>query len=117
MRRCETLSWRCRERDDPYYRLPLFSPRLWMVHTHWHPRRADRSRRRRVPVAGANGRHWLRRESGRPAESNRQPCHPSFLAHRALSATAVLPFLPEVIGLAAGGILSAAYGARLMQRL
>src|SRR5258708_5832829 len=36
---------------------------------------------------------------------------------RAVSATAVLPFLPEVIGLAAGSILSAAYGARLVQRL
>lgn len=36
---------------------------------------------------------------------------------RAVSADAVLPFLPEVIGLAAGGILSAAYGAKLVQRL
>src|SRR5512147_1218353 len=29
---------------------------------------------------------------------------------QAVSATAILPFLPEVIGLAAGGILSAAFG-------
>jgi uncharacterized membrane protein YfcA len=36
---------------------------------------------------------------------------------RVVSAAAVLPFLPEVIGLAAGGILSAAYGAKLVQRL
>jgi uncharacterized membrane protein YfcA len=34
-----------------------------------------------------------------------------------VSTAAVLPFLPEVVGLAAGGILSAAYGARLIQRL
>ena len=36
---------------------------------------------------------------------------------RAVSATAILPYLPEVLGLAAGGILSAAYGAQLVQRL
>jgi uncharacterized membrane protein YfcA len=35
----------------------------------------------------------------------------------ALSATAILPYLPEVIGLAAGGITSAFYGARLVQGL
>jgi uncharacterized protein len=36
---------------------------------------------------------------------------------RAVSETAILPFLPEVVGLAAGGIASAFYGARLVQRL
>ncbi|HKW52843.1 MAG TPA: sulfite exporter TauE/SafE family protein [Stellaceae bacterium] len=36
---------------------------------------------------------------------------------RALPETAILPFLPEVLGLAAGGIASAFYGARLVQRL
>jgi uncharacterized membrane protein YfcA len=36
---------------------------------------------------------------------------------RAVSVSAILPFLPEVIGLAAGGILSAAYGTRLVKRL
>jgi uncharacterized membrane protein YfcA len=36
---------------------------------------------------------------------------------RAVSAMAVLPFLPEIIVLAAGGIVSAFYGARLVQGL
>ena len=36
---------------------------------------------------------------------------------RAVSLSAILPFLPEVIGLATGGILSAAYGTRLVKRL
>ncbi len=36
---------------------------------------------------------------------------------RTVSAATILPFLPEVLGLAAGGILSAFYGARLVQRL
>jgi uncharacterized membrane protein YfcA len=35
----------------------------------------------------------------------------------ALSVAAILPYLPEVIGLAAGGIVSAFYGARLVQGL
>jgi uncharacterized protein len=35
----------------------------------------------------------------------------------ALSADAVLPFLPEVLGLAAGGVVSAFYGAQLVQGL
>lgn len=34
-----------------------------------------------------------------------------------VSAAAVLPYLPEIVGLAAGGILSAFYGARLVQKL
>lgn len=36
---------------------------------------------------------------------------------RAVSAAAILPFLPAVVGLAAGGMLSAFHGARLVQRL
>lgn len=36
---------------------------------------------------------------------------------RSISASAVLPFLPEIVGLAAGGILSAFYGAKAVQRL
>jgi uncharacterized membrane protein YfcA len=36
---------------------------------------------------------------------------------RAVSAAAILPYLPEVIGLAAGGIVSAFYGAKLVKRL
>ena len=36
---------------------------------------------------------------------------------RSVSASVILPFLPEIVGLAAGGILSAFYGARLVQRL
>ena len=36
---------------------------------------------------------------------------------RSISVSAVLPYLPEIVGLAAGGILSAFYGARLVQRL
>jgi uncharacterized protein len=36
---------------------------------------------------------------------------------RVMSVNAIAPFLPEVIGLAAGGIASASYGARLVQRL
>ena len=36
---------------------------------------------------------------------------------RAISATAILPFLPEVVGLATGGIVSAFYGARLVRHL
>jgi uncharacterized protein len=34
-----------------------------------------------------------------------------------VSAEAILPYLPEVIGLAAGGIVSASYGAQLVKRL
>ena len=34
-----------------------------------------------------------------------------------VSADAIVPYLPEVIGLAAGGIVSASYGAQLVQRL
>jgi uncharacterized membrane protein YfcA len=41
----------------------------------------------------------------------------AFVRSRAVSQTAILPFLPEVIGLAAGGIASAFYGARLVQGL
>lgn len=36
---------------------------------------------------------------------------------RSVSTAAILPFLPEVLGLAAGGILSAFYGVRLVQKL
>lgn len=36
---------------------------------------------------------------------------------QAVSTSAILPFLPEVVGLAAGGILSAAYGPRLVKQL
>lgn len=36
---------------------------------------------------------------------------------RAVSADAILPYLPEVIGLALGGIASASYGAQLVKRL
>ena len=36
---------------------------------------------------------------------------------RAVSVGAVLPYLPEVIGLAAGGIASASYGAQLVKQL
>ena len=36
---------------------------------------------------------------------------------RAVPADAILPYLPEVIGLAAGGMVSASYGARLVQGL
>ena len=36
---------------------------------------------------------------------------------RSVSAAEILPFLPEIVGLAAGGILSAFYGAKLVQRL
>jgi uncharacterized protein len=36
---------------------------------------------------------------------------------RAVSAAAILPYLPEVIGLAIGGIVSASYGAQLVQGL
>lgn len=36
---------------------------------------------------------------------------------RAVSVAALVPFVPAVIGLAAGGIVSASYGARLVQRL
>jgi uncharacterized protein len=36
---------------------------------------------------------------------------------RAVSTAAILSYLPEVFGLTAGGVLSAAYGARLVQRL
>ena len=36
---------------------------------------------------------------------------------RAVSADAILPYLPGVIGLAAGGIVSASYGAQLVKRL
>jgi uncharacterized membrane protein YfcA len=36
---------------------------------------------------------------------------------RVVSAGAILPYLPEVIGLAAGGIVSASSGARLVKRL
>jgi hypothetical protein len=37
--------------------------------------------------------------------------------NRAVSADGILRYLPEVIGLAAGGILSASYGAQLVKRL
>jgi uncharacterized membrane protein YfcA len=36
---------------------------------------------------------------------------------RAVSADAVLPYLPEMIGLAAGGIASASYGVQLVKHL
>ena len=36
---------------------------------------------------------------------------------RAVSPDAILPYLPEVIGLATGGIVSASYGAQLVQGL
>ncbi len=36
---------------------------------------------------------------------------------RAVSAAAIIPLLPQVIGLAGGGIVSAFYGARLVQKL
>jgi uncharacterized membrane protein YfcA len=36
---------------------------------------------------------------------------------RVASATAILPFFPEIIGLAAGGMVSAFYGARLVRGL
>jgi uncharacterized membrane protein YfcA len=36
---------------------------------------------------------------------------------RAVSVDAILPYLPEVIGLAIGGIVSASYGAQLVQDL
>lgn len=36
---------------------------------------------------------------------------------RTVSTDAILPYLPEVVGLAAGGIVSASYGARLVQGL
>jgi uncharacterized membrane protein YfcA len=36
---------------------------------------------------------------------------------RSLSASAILPFLPEIVGLTAGGVVSAFYGARLVQGL
>jgi Sulfite exporter TauE/SafE len=36
---------------------------------------------------------------------------------RTISAATILPFLPEVLGLAAGGIVSAFYGARLVRGL
>jgi uncharacterized membrane protein YfcA len=37
--------------------------------------------------------------------------------NRAVSADAILPYLPEVIGLTAGGIVSASYGARLVREI
>jgi uncharacterized membrane protein YfcA len=41
----------------------------------------------------------------------------AFMRSHAVSETTILPFLPEVVGLGAGGIASAFYGARLVQGL
>lgn len=91
-----------------------------MVHPDWWSWRADRVGWRRVPLACAHARIGYDARSAVPLNLLTSLVTLAFalaIRSRSVSLAGVVPHMPEMVGLLAGGIASAFYGARLVSRL